>query len=160
MTSNPRITEALKFDSDPSTQEFIDGFLQALEDQYSYDRLKDLSMEHLEDELEYFQNDLDIFKWRLINNNRVAWKSEMERIEDFTDITRTYGIDRPTVDELHQISWTINRIERNFDRAWRHSTDGKLKKLVSNIKYFFIGSPQFGGVGIDFSRKLTDDGSN
>lgn len=50
MNDNSGVVKQIQFDSEPDTQEFLNGFLRALEEQYSYDRLKNLSPKQLDDE--------------------------------------------------------------------------------------------------------------
>ncbi|WP_143825046.1 hypothetical protein [Natrinema ejinorense] len=156
MNDHTEITENLSFDSEPDTQEFIDAFLRALEKQYSYDRLKDLSIDHLEDEVDYLQNDLMILRWRLFRDKKL-WRSEAETLQKVASVSRSHSLEKPTIDQIYQISWTINRIERNFDRAWRNSDRGGIRGILSSVKYVFIGSPQFAGVEIDFSENIAAD---
>ncbi|MGQ3722236.1 hypothetical protein [Natrialba aegyptia] len=156
MKETTMISEKLYFENTPDTQEFLHSFLQALETQYSYDRLKGLSTDHLEDEFDYLHNDLKILKWRLYKGDKF-WRSEGDNYNEVANIARSYDLKKPTINQLHQIGWAINRIERNFDRAWRYSDDGKFWALISNIKYLFIGSPPFAGIRIDFSKELNNE---
>ncbi|MEY7847909.1 hypothetical protein AB7C87_01725 [Natrarchaeobius sp. A-rgal3] len=155
MNTAEHINGNLKFEDDPDTQEFLDCFLPALEEQYSYERLKSLSVSQLESEMDSVNNDIEVLRWRW-EKDRKTWKSVLGFIGQEVNLPRSVEIDIPTINQMHQINWTITRIERNFNRSMREAKDRESKGLFSRIKRISIGSDQYGSVEVSLSeQKIT-----
>lgn len=143
----------IDFDDEPTTQEFLDAFLPSLEEQYSFERLRELPPSQLELEVEHANQDLEFLNWRLGHEDEIG-NVTAHVVEHHADLDRSYDLERPTLDQIQQINWTIIRIERNINRAVRVAKNRANEGILSKIKRVSIGSDRFGGVSIDLTRQM------
>lgn len=139
--------DQLKFDESPSTQEFLDEFLSVLEEQYSYERLEGLPASQLDLEVKHANNDLDVLRWRLkiLENNRITQAIAGRN----ADLENSVELELPTLDQIHQINWTVIQIERNINKAIADAKRRDKSGIFPTIKRIFVGADNFGGIEIE-----------
>ena len=113
--------ERLYLKSNPKqmgNEEFISQYLDGLLDQYSTERLTGLSETQLQAEAAYARQDFKILRAHFPSSTSQFEDKHLRQVmkqNDFRDL------DSLTHEQRQEINWTMNRVERNIDRAYQNA---------------------------------------
>lgn len=107
-------------------EEFINQFLDRLLNIYSYERLSGLSKGRLNQELSKVEQDFWILKQRFSQGDAIQEDKSLARIahgDNFRDLGEL------TTEQIFEINWTKQIIERNFNQALLDAREQRIQDL-------------------------------
>lgn len=142
MTEEIRNVSMPSLDETESTQEFIDCYIDAMEEQYSVENLGKIETgEHLDRVFQRAERDWDLLEKRFSDTEAGQIAREVRENRPLSYFEANEQI---SLSQAQQLTWAVERIESNFVVAAANLHGGG---LLSNLKRFVIG-PR----GVEYER--------